>query len=80
MTLGVARLHHLLARRQLTSKNGAGRYILQTLDARWHSLATDALAIREQPGAASCYEDLTQRGHDARDFLAWAVEDGQRLR
>jgi hypothetical protein len=77
--LGVARLHHLLARRELTSKSGAGRYILDALDRRWHRVAHEALAIREEPGAASNYDDLTERGLDVRNFLAWGIEDGQRL-
>ena len=77
--LGVARLHHLLARGELTSKSGAGRYILDALDRRWHRVAREALAVREEAGTAANYDDRTERGVDVRDFLAWAIEDGQRL-
>ncbi len=78
-TLGAARLHHLLATGEMTSKGGAGRYILEHLDERWHPLATDALRARETPSEPTEYRSLSQRGKDLRDFVAWCVADGARL-
>ncbi|WP_394276792.1 hypothetical protein [Luteococcus sp.] len=75
--LGVARLHHLLATGEMTSKSGAGRYVQTTLDERWHKLAAEALRIREDPSASSHYGSLSERGKDLRDFVAWAVADGE---
>jgi predicted GIY-YIG superfamily endonuclease len=80
VVLGVARLHHLLARREITSKSGAGHYILEALDSRWHALAGEALAIRERKGASSTYAEPRVRGRDVREFLAWAIADGRHLR
>lgn len=77
-TLGVARLHHLLATGRLTSKSGAGRYILSALDPRWHALAREALAIRELPDAVTSYDDPSARGRDLREFVAWTIDDGLR--
>lgn len=80
ITLGVARLHHLLATRGLTSKSGAGRYIRTELDPQWHRLADEALRLREHPAAPSAYGDHGARGRDVLAFLAWAIDDGLRLR
>lgn len=74
VTLGVARLHHLLATGSLTSKSGAGRYIINSLDSRWHGLAVEALRLREGGGDPSPYGDPGERSRDLRDFLAWVVE------
>lgn len=77
-TLGVARLHHLLALRRLTSKSGAGRYVISDLDPCWHALAREALAIREHPDAVTSYDDPCDRGRDLREFLTWVIDDGLR--
>lgn len=75
LVLGAPRLHHVLTRRTLTSKSGAGRYVLDSLDARWHRVAKEALRIREHPDQPSLYDDPRGRGQDVRDLLAWILDD-----
>ncbi|MFD7156765.1 hypothetical protein ACFV9C_19345 [Kribbella sp. NPDC059898] len=75
VALGAPRLHHLLATRTLTSKSGAGRYVIDSLDPRWHKIAREALAIRETPGTPTTYSTPTERAEDVRDLLAWILEN-----
>lgn len=76
MVLGAARLHHLLARGSITSKSGAGRYVIESLDPQWHPIAREALRIREAPGDPGFYVDTGARGRDMYDLLVWLVTDG----
>lgn len=78
-TLGVARMHHMLATGRLTSKDGAGRYALEHFDERWHPLVTDALRVRSDPSSSTGYRSASQRGKDLRDLVAWVVADGAAL-
>jgi hypothetical protein len=61
---------------EITSKSGAGRYVVEQLDRRWTLVAREALRIRESPDSPGLYEDLARRGQDMFDLLAWLVEDG----
>ncbi|MGZ0150710.1 hypothetical protein ACXJJ3_26870 [Kribbella sp. WER1] len=76
VALGAPRLHHLLTTRTLTSKSGAGRYMIDSLDPRWHQLAREALAIRETPGTPTTYDSPVARAEDVRSLLTWILEDG----
>ena len=78
IALGAPRLHHLLTHRALTSKSGAGRYVRDELDRRWHTLAPEALRLRETPTEPSLYRDLGRRGRDLHELLGWLVQDGTR--
>ncbi|WP_068118619.1 hypothetical protein [Nocardioides massiliensis] len=46
VVLGVARLHHLLVHGRLTSKNGAGRHVVDHFGEDWRLLASEVLAWR----------------------------------
>lgn len=74
VSLGAARLHHLLTRNVLTSKSGAGRYLCN-LDPRRTKIGNEALRIRERPDSPSLYGNLTERGQDAYDQLVWIVDN-----
>lgn len=76
---GVARLHHLLATGVLTSKSGAGRYVVEQLPTPWHRVAREALRLRESPAHDSLYTSPSDRGRDTRGFVAWAIADGMAL-
>ena len=55
------RLHHVLARRTITSKDGAGHFALETYDPRWHGLVTNAMRFR-----ATGFDDIPDAGDPAR--------------
>ena len=74
--LGPARLHHLLATGELTSKSGAGRYVRDTLNPRWSLIAQESLRLRENPETPGLYADPAQRGQDAAELLHWLINDG----
>ncbi|MGL4298679.1 MAG: nucleotidyltransferase domain-containing protein [Candidatus Neomicrothrix subdominans] len=79
ITLGAVRLHHLLSQHRLTSKSGAGRYVIERLDERWAPIAQEALRVRERPDTPSLYADHGERGQDTYDLLVWLIENGLTL-
>lgn len=68
-TLGVSRMHHLLATGTMTSKCGAGRYAMETFDPRWHRIIAESLSLRTNgaEGRRGYRNPLTRR----RDTLAF---------
>lgn len=73
--LGVVRLHYTLATGQITSKEKAGLYALETFPERWHGVIDEALRIRRGcRGRASCRHRFARRG-EALDFVSVAIDD-----
>ena len=66
--LGVTRLHFTIATGDITSKQGAGLYALETFPDTWHQLVNECLRIRRGGEGQSLYwEPLTRR----REGLAY---------
>lgn len=74
--LAAARMHHLLATGEMTSKSAAGRWGLTHYDDRWHPVLREAIRIREGVGHPG-YADATRRGEDVAAFTAYVVEVSQ---
>jgi hypothetical protein len=66
--LSVSRLHYTLATGEITSKAGAGCYVLDTFPARWHRIIDECLRIRRGERGPSLYRNPLAR---RRDMLAY---------
>lgn len=55
--LGIPRLHHLLATDRLTSKDGAGRHVVEAFGERWRPLVAESLAYRATGARAGALTD-----------------------
>ena len=73
--LGTSRLHHLLARDELTTKDGAGRYAREAFGERWAYLADEALTARAT-GALTKDYDSASLGADVAEFCTMVVRTG----
>lgn len=75
--LGPARLHHLLVRDALTSKDGAGAHVISWFGERWRPVVAEALVWRATGALSGALEGEALAG----EVLALAtllVEDGLR--
>jgi hypothetical protein len=77
LVLGVPRLHHTIATLDITSKTGAGRYALETVDHRWHPVIESCIALRQDRSTPlTLHPDRLRR--DAVDLVTWLIDDAQR--
>lgn len=76
--LGVARLHHLVATGELTSKNGAGRHALDAFGGRWRLLLTEALSYRATGDRVGVLPP-DQLAAEVVEFCELVIDDARRL-
>jgi hypothetical protein len=75
--LGPARLHHLLVTGRLTSKNGAGRHLLDAFGDRWLPVVTEALAHRATGEPTGAYDGAPDRlAAEVLELATAVVADG----
>jgi hypothetical protein len=77
--LGPPRLHCTITTGEVVSKEQAGRYALDTFDARWHPLIAEAIrwCRREPGGSLSLSPD--ERRWATTDFVLEVVADAHRV-
>lgn len=74
--LGVARIHHTLDTGLICSKSAAGRYALDTFDARWHRILDECLRLRTAAPRRPRYANPVARRRDALDLVAAVIAAG----
>jgi hypothetical protein len=77
--LGVSRLHYTIATGEITSKEGAGIYALETVPAHWHRVLQECLRIRRRAGGTSLYVSPLARRADALGYVAMVMQHARGL-
>jgi Domain of unknown function (DUF4111) len=78
--LGAPRLHYTITTGEVTTKEAAGRYALETFEPRWHALIEDALAYwRDAPAEDTYRNQHSRHRHDAAEFVAHVIDAGNAL-
>lgn len=73
IVLGVLRQYYSFKEKDITSKVGAGEYVLKVLPVEWHTLIQDALDIR-QGRKPKRYSSRFTRGYATVRFVRYIVE------
>ena len=78
-TLGVPRLHHLLATDRLTSKDGAGRHAVAAFGEKWRVLVAEALSYRATGERVGVLPD-EELAAQLAEFSRLVLRDGLAIR
>jgi len=78
--LGAPRLHYTIATGEITTKEAAGQYALDTFDRKWHPLIGDALALwRGRPTPTTYARKPISRQRDASRFVTTVIDAANEL-
>ncbi|WP_253198587.1 aminoglycoside adenylyltransferase domain-containing protein [Clostridium estertheticum] len=76
--LGVSRLYYTFKERDMTSKVGAGEYILQKVPQRWHKVINEAMRLRKG-NPKSYYKSIFERRVDVLSYIDFIIQESNNL-
>lgn len=75
--LGITRLYYTFRENKITTKVGAGRYVLGVVPEQWHAIIREAIHARL--GIASEYRSRTKRKSDTIAYMQYIMEECNRM-
>jgi hypothetical protein len=72
--LGVSRLYYTFREKDMTSKVGAGEYVLQTVPERWHKIIHESLRLRKGI-KKTYYASVFERRRDALGYIDFIMQE-----
>ena len=76
--LGVSRLYYTFKEKDITSKVGAGEYVLEAVPKRWHKIINESMRLRTDH-KKSYYKSIFTRRKDAIDYMEFMIQECNKL-
>ncbi|PFH86283.1 aminoglycoside adenylyltransferase domain-containing protein [Bacillus sp. AFS088145] len=76
--LGVSRLYYTFKEKDITSKVGAGEYVLEVVPKRWHKIINESMRLRTEH-KKSYYKSIFTRRKDAIDYMEFMIREINKL-
>ncbi|PGZ93658.1 aminoglycoside adenylyltransferase domain-containing protein [Bacillus sp. AFS029533] len=76
--LGVSRLYYTFKEKDITSKVGAGEYVLEAVPKRWHKIIKESMRLRTD-NKKSYYKSIFTRRKDAIDYMEFMIKECNKL-
>ena len=76
--LGVSRLYYTFKEKDITSKVGAGEYVLKEVPERWHKIINEAMRLRTG-NKKSYYRSIFKRRKDALEYIEFIIKESNNL-
>jgi hypothetical protein len=72
--LGVSRLYYTFHEKDITSKIGAGEYVLKNVPERWHRIINESMRLRKG-NEKSYYNSIFERRNDAFAYIDYIIQE-----
>jgi hypothetical protein len=76
--LGVSRQYYTFIEKGITSKLGAGEYVLNKVPQRWHNIIKESMRLRKNI-KKSYYNSIIRRRNDALDYMDYVIQECNKL-